>query len=177
MTALKKTMVLVFFFAMAAVSARAQGTLNIKVASMPGDISEQVRELLLPMISANPHFTMVSDNSWDIDLIATCLAPTSGSDRSVMGVACAYSITYAPNKFAGFEYTLEPSSIDVGPDQNNVATAIFSDLLDFTTVDKIKSADTALDGLFDTFYKAAVSTVKDKPCVSPQKNGQSPKGR
>jgi hypothetical protein len=177
MTALKKIMAPIFFFTMLAVSARAQDTLNIKVASMPGDTSEQVRELLLPLISANPHFTMVSDDSWDVDLIATCLAPTSGADHSVMGVACAYSIMYAPNKFGGFEYTLEPSSIDVGPDQNNVATAIFSDLLDFTTVDKIKSADTALGGEFDTFYKAAVATVKDKPCVAPQKNGQSPKGR
>jgi hypothetical protein len=162
---------------MVAVSGKAQDTLKIKISSGSDGTDQQIRTVILPQVSANPHFTLVSDSSWDVELITSCLAPTSGGDQAELGVACAYSIVYGPNKFAGFTYMLLPTSIDVGPDVNTVAQAVFSDVLDYTTVDQINTADTALGGAFDDLWKLAIGTVKPKPCVLPQKSGQPVKGQ
>jgi hypothetical protein len=176
MTLLTKVLALMIF-TIVALSARAQDSLKIKITSASGGTDQQIRSIILPQVSANPHFTLVSDSSWDVELITSCVAPTSVSDHTQLGVACAYSIVYGPNKFAGFTYMLLPSSIEVGPDASTVAQAVFSDLLDYTTVDQTKAADTTLGGAFDDLWKLAISTVKPKPCVLQQKSGQSPKGQ
>jgi hypothetical protein len=176
MTLPRKVLALLGFM-IVALSAGAQDTLKIKISSGSDETDQQMRSIILPEVSANPHFTLVSDSSWDVELLTSCVAPTSGGDHTVLGVACAYSIMYGPNKFGGFTYMLLPSSVDVGPDVASVAQAVFSDVLDYTTVDQIKTADTTLGGAFNDLWKLAISTVKPKPCVLQQKSGQTPKGQ
>jgi hypothetical protein len=158
------------FMLLIAVPAMAQTTLKINIEELPEgtpDASAAVRTALLPLVSADPHFTLVSDSSWDLHLIINCLYATSTTDNSRIGVNCSDEIIYQPDKWGGLLYGIGPY-IGIGPDEDSVAKGIFADLLDETTVDNIKKADDYLSQLFDGIYKVAASSAS-KTCTPAKK--------
>ena len=165
---MRRMLVIAGVLLLGAAPAMAQNALKIRIDEVgqgTSDVGAQVRTELLPMVSANPHYTLVSDTSWDLHLIINCLYATTGNDSERIGVNCADEIVYQPDKWGGLIDAFGPY-IGMGPDEATVAKEIFADFLDETTVDKIKSADDYLSQMFDGIYKVAASNVPAKPCTA-----------
>jgi hypothetical protein len=99
---MRRTLMIVGFVLLTAVPSMAQNTLKIRIDELPGgteDAGAQVRTVLLPMVSANPHFTLVSDSSWDLHLMLNCLYATTGDNSQRIGVNCADELIYQPDKW------------------------------------------------------------------------------
>ncbi|MGB6429545.1 MAG: hypothetical protein WBF06_03090 [Candidatus Acidiferrales bacterium] len=171
---MRRTLVIVGLMLVSAAAALAQDTtLKIRIDEIPGgsqDAGGQVRTDVLPMISGNPHYTLVSDTSWDLHLLLNCVYATSGSDNQRIGVNCANELIYQPDKWGGIMDAFGPY-IELGPDEDSVAKQSFADLIDATTVDNIKKADDYITQIVSGIYKVASSSASStaKPCtVSPK---------
>jgi len=165
---MRRTLAIVGFVLLSVAPAMAQNSLKIKIdeiAEGNQGAGTPVRTALLPMVSSNPHFTMVSDTSWDLHLILNCMYATTGNDSQRIGVNCADEIIYQPDKWGGLMDGFGPN-IEMGPDEDSVAKQIYADFLDETTVDKIKSADDYLSQMLDTVSKALQQTMPSKPCTT-----------
>jgi hypothetical protein len=104
---------------------------TLKILLAPGETenAKSVRELILPMVSVNPHFTLVSESSWDVKVDVSCVRVSVNDVKQ--GIACSALYMYAPDYWMGISRPLG-MAIFTGPDASNMATRIFGGLLDLS---------------------------------------------
>lgn len=137
------------------------------VATSNEGADAEVRSVVVPLVAANPHYTLVSDSSWDVSVKLNCVYTSEQNRRD--GVACSFSVTFSPDEYLGIEYTPGPLLI-VGPDPDMVGHGIVADVLDASTPDKFKKATDRLDGIFNGVYKAVTEYNQAHPNSASSRN-------
>jgi hypothetical protein len=130
-------------FIPSAAAQRPASPLKISVALEQKGIEGAMLNALLPMIASNPNLQLVTDASWDIDVLITC-EPTN-QDGS--GVACSDTILYAP---FGIEVLIDAAVI-VSQTPQTAAQYAYTLLLQDSTPDKIAAADQKLSAIVKNF--------------------------
>src|ERR1700691_3589157 len=96
------------------ISARAQNLKISVVTTNAGSETEtQVRRDLIRQISTNPRYVFVTDKTWDVVVIITCIEPQTRDH--VTGHLCAVAYNYSPAKFMTMQDTLAVAAA-VAPD-------------------------------------------------------------
>jgi hypothetical protein len=135
-------------------------TPHLKIRVLQADtVDGDVRDELLPLISADPHYTSVNDSSWDVEVVAVCIQHTQE-------IACSYTFLYAPDKYLGATALLD-AVVVVDSDSGRIARRVFTKILDDTTPDRIKSMNDTLGKTLDYIMRA----VREHDAQSNQKQG------
>jgi len=121
---------------------------NLKVKVEVSRI-QSVKNDLLILIAANPNFTLVTDDSDDVLLIANCTEPKVPAFGTPMGaqlpIACAVLVVYDRYRWLNLIYIFDGGPyVTTDYDRDEVARTIYSAFLQATTPDKIASAQAKL---------------------------------
>jgi hypothetical protein len=166
-------MLLAFLLSVSSLLAQTPKTIKIGVVATTGvGADAEVRSLVVPLLVTNPHFTLVSDSSWDMMLMMDCNYTAEGERRD--GVACAYVVRYSPDDYLGVEYSPGPM-LSIGPDVNSIAHSLATAMLDLSTPDKWQEATKHLDTLFAGIYKQITDYNKahsTEPASAPKQKQQ-----
>jgi hypothetical protein len=142
--------------------------LKIGIVAMSNEGADaEVRAVVVPLIAANPHYTLVSDSSWDMSVKLNCVYTSEDNRRD--GVACGFTVTFSPDEYMGIEFTPGPLLI-VGPNPDMIGHGIVADVLDASTPDKFKKATDHLDGVLNGVYKAVTEYNQAHPNSASSRN-------
>ena len=114
---------------------------KVAVVSASDVESQGMRTLILPKISADPHFALVADNHWDILLTINCMNVKNAREES-LGSACGFSTIYGPDKYLGLLLSSAPG-VAVGT-TDTIANFIFAEFLDYSTEAHVKTLNDVL---------------------------------
>jgi hypothetical protein len=149
-------------------TAQTSKPLKIGIMAMSSEGADaEIRSVVVPLLAANPHYTLVSDSSWDMSVRLNCVYTSEDNRRD--GVACSFSVTFSPDEYMGIEYTPGPLLI-VGPNPDMVGHGIVADVLDASTPDKFKKATDHLDGVLNGVYKAVTEYNQAHPNSASSRN-------
>jgi len=135
--------------------------LKVGVVMSPEGVEGDVLNALLPMIASNPNLQLVSDTSWDVNLLLNCLAPMQDGS----GAACSEVVIYAPDSWMGLQIYLN-SVVIVSKTPQTTAQYAYTMLLKSVTPDRLTAADTRLATTLQGVTAAVVQYQKTHPSES-----------
>jgi hypothetical protein len=135
--------------------------LKVGVVMSPEGVEGDVQNALLPMIASNPNLQLVSDTSWDVNLLVNCLAPMQDGS----GAACSEVVIYAPDSWMGLQIYLN-SVVIVSQTPQTTAQYAYTMLLKSVTPDRLTAADTRLATTLQGVTAAVVQYQKTHPSES-----------
>jgi hypothetical protein len=135
--------------------------LKVGVVMSPEGVEGDVLNALLPMIASNPNLQLVSDTSWDVNLLLNCLAPMQDGS----GAACSEVVIYAPDSWMGLQIYLN-SVVIVSKTPQTTAQYAYTMLLKSVTPDRRTAADTRLATTLQGVTAAVVQYQKTHPSES-----------
>jgi hypothetical protein len=156
-----------------AIPAQAQ-TPNLKIAVPPADpgVETEVYSALIPLIVENPHFTLVSNGTWDVALRFSCVK--TSVDGAVNGIACSYSLEYGPDINMGAT-TYLTSGVVVAGTVDGATREINTSLIEAVTPDALKKVDDILNKLVRHIATSGGQYYRDHPAELDTDSGIKPK--